>query len=264
MKKVWVGTSWKMNKPLSEAQAWCEALAYLLPPVLHEAVQPFVIPPFTAIQPVTRWLAEQQLPCLTGGQNMHEAESGAWTGEISASMLLEAGASLVELGHSERRASFNESDGAINRKVHTALRHGLRPLICIGDSAEEKAWGVSPETVIRQAKIALHGLTASEAQRCLLAWEPIWAIGAGGTPAAPEEAGAMHRLLRIALQEKYGAQAGARIPLLYGGSVNLQNAAPLLQQADIDGLFIGRAAWDAAGYCRIVQSVVQDFILKAL
>lgn len=264
MNKVWIGTSWKMNKPLSEAQAYCDTLARLLPPVMHAAVQPFFIPPFTAIQPVTAWLAARQLPCLTGGQNMHEAENGAWTGEISAAMLAEAGATLVELGHSERRANFNESDGAINRKVHTALRHGLRPLICIGDSAADKAWGVSPETVIRQAKIALHGLTAAEAQRCLLAWEPVWAIGEQGTPATPEDAGAMHRLLRRMLQEQYGAEAGARIPLLYGGSVTLQNAVPLLQQGEIDGLFIGRAAWDAAGYCRIVQRVVQDFILNAL
>ncbi|WP_142909513.1 triose-phosphate isomerase, partial [Klebsiella pneumoniae] len=104
------------------------------------AIQPFVIPPFTAIQPVSHFLQTHQLPLLTGAQNMHEADQGAWTGEISAAMLAETGATLVELGHSERRAAFNESDAAINRKVHSALGHGLRPLICIGDSAEEKRW----------------------------------------------------------------------------------------------------------------------------
>ena len=145
MTPIWLGTSWKMNKPLSQAMAWCETLAARMPEGCHPAIQPFVIPPFTAIQPVSHFLQMHQLPLLTGAQNMHEADQGAWTGEISAAMLAETGATLVELGHSERRAAFNESDAAINRKVHSALGHGLRPLICIGDSAEEKRWQVSRE-----------------------------------------------------------------------------------------------------------------------
>ncbi len=146
MTPIWLGTSWKMNKPLSQAMAWCETLAARMPEGCHPAIQPFVIPPFTAIQPVSHFLQTHQLPLLTGAQNMHEADQGAWTGEISAAMLAETGATLVELGHSERRAAFNESDAAINRKVHSALGHGLRPLICIGDSAEEKRWQVSRES----------------------------------------------------------------------------------------------------------------------
>lgn len=113
---------------------------------------------------------------------MHEADQGAWTGEISAAMLAETGATLVELGHSERRAAFNESDAAINRKVHSALGHGLRPLICIGDSAEEKRWQVSRESVVRQMKIALYGLSHQQALQTLIAYEPVWAIGEHGTP----------------------------------------------------------------------------------
>lgn len=263
MKTIWLGTSWKMNKTRAEALAYCETLIGQLPAVLHETIQPFFIPSFTAIQPVTACLQTHRLPWLTGGQNMSEQDSGALTGEISASMLVDAGATLVELGHSERRANFNETDEKINKKVHAALRHGLRPLICIGDTAEEKAWQVSSETVIRQAKIALHGLSVSEAQKCIIAYEPVWAIGEHGTPAMPEEAGEIHSILRRALCEKFGESAGAQIPLLYGGSVNQQNAVTLLQQADIDGLFIGRAAWDAVGYCQIVARVVQDLILKA-
>ena len=263
MKKIWIGTSWKMNKTRAEALSYCETLREQLPGITNEAIQSFFIPPFTAIQQITAYLQAHQLPCLTGGQNMHQQDEGAWTGEISASMLLDAGATLVELGHSERRANFNETDKLINKKVHTALRYGLRPLICIGDSAEEKAWQVSAETVIRQMKIALHGLTVEEAQRSVIAYEPVWAIGEHGTPATPEQAGEIHQILRQALNAKYGAAAGARIPLLYGGSVNEQNAVSLLQQSEIDGLFIGRAAWDASGYCKIVQRVVQDFILKA-
>lgn len=263
MKPIWLGTSWKMNKPFTEAMAWCETLAQQLPETLHPDIQPFVIPPFTAIHPVSQYLQQHKIPCLTGAQNMHEAEEGAWTGEISAAMLAETGATLVELGHSERRGAFNESDAAINRKVHAALRHGLRPLVCIGDSAEEKRWHVSRETVVRQMKIALYGLNEQQALQTLVAYEPVWAIGEYGTPAAPEQAGDIHQALRQALCEIFGEQTGQRIPLLYGGSVNLQNSVELLQQNDVDGLFIGRAAWDANGYCKIVQRVKQEFILQA-
>lgn len=239
MAPIWLGTSWKMNKPLSQAMAWCETLAARMPEGCHPAIQPFVIPPFTAIQPVSHFLQTHQLPLLTGAQNMHEADQGAWTGEISAAMLAETGATLVELGHSERRAAFNESDAAINRKVHSALGHGLRPLICIGDSAEEKRWQVSRESVVRQMKIALYGLSHQQALRTLIAYEPVWAIGEHGTPASPQEAGVIHQALRQALCERFGHETGTRIPLLYGGSVTLQNAVELLRQQEINGLFIG-------------------------
>ncbi|MGK9173208.1 triose-phosphate isomerase [Yokenella regensburgei] len=263
MKRLMIGTSWKMNKPLSQALAYCDALATQLPPLLHPAVQPFFIPPFTAIHPVSEFFRQHDLPCLTGAQNMHQEEAGAWTGEISAAMIAETGATLVEMGHSERRGAFNETDAAINAKVHTALRHGLRPLVCIGDSADEKRWGVSAESVVRQMKIALYGLTAEQAKRTLIAYEPIWAIGEQGTPASPEQAAEIHHALRAALCERYGQEEGQQISLLYGGSVNLQNCVALVSQENIDGLFIGRSAWEAAGYCAIVQRVVQDFIMKA-
>lgn len=263
MKRLMIGTSWKMNKPLSQAMAWCDALATQLPPVLHPAIQPFFIPPFTAIEPVTAFLKAHNLPCLTGAQNMHQDEAGAWTGEISASMIAETGATLVEMGHSERRGAFNETDAAVNAKVHTALRHGLRPLVCIGDSADEKRWGVSVESVVRQMKIALYGLNAEQAKQVLIAYEPIWAIGEHGTPATPAQAAEIHQALRAALCALYGAEDGQQISLLYGGSVNLQNCVELVSQDNIDGLFIGRSAWEAAGYCAIVQRVVQDFITKA-
>ncbi|EOF4705773.1 triose-phosphate isomerase [Klebsiella oxytoca] len=263
MEQIWLGTSWKMNKPLSQAMAWCETLTERLPEVLHPKIQPFVIPPFTAIHPVSQYLQQHQIPCLTGAQNMHEAENGAWTGEISAAMLAETGATLVELGHSERRGAFNETDAAINQKVHSALRHGLRPLICIGDSADEKRWLVSRETVVRQMKIALYGLSEEQVLQTLVAYEPVWAIGEHGTPATPEQAADIHRALRQALCETFGTETGQRIPLLYGGSVNRQNAVELLLQDDINGLFIGRSAWDANGYCDIVQRVTEEFILQA-
>lgn len=263
MKPVWLGTSWKMNKSLSQARLWCETLAAQLPEIMHPSLQPFVIPPFTVLHAVSDFMQHHKLPCLTGAQNMHEAEEGAWTGEISAAMLTEAGADMVELGHSERRAAFNETDGTINLKVQRALQHGLRPLICIGDSADEKRWQVSRETVVRQMKIALHNLTPQQVLRTLIAYEPVWAIGEHGTPATPQQAGEIHEILRLTLCESFGYDVGQRVPLLYGGSVNLENSVALLQQPEIDGLFIGRAAWDAGGYCSIVQRVVQEFIVKS-
>lgn len=263
MQTIYLGTSWKMNKPLSEAMAYCEALAAQLPAVTHPDIQPFFIPPFTAITPVSDFFRQHQFTWLTGAQNMHEDACGAWTGEISASMIAETGATLVELGHSERRAAFNETDGAINKKVHAALQAGLRPLVCVGDSGDEKRWGVSRETVIRQMKIALHGLSAEQAGKTLVAYEPIWAIGVHGTPATPEEAGLIHQALFGALCDMFGEPLAQKIPLLYGGSVNADNAVALLSQPNVNGLFIGRSAWDAAGYCEIVRRVVQQFIHKA-
>jgi len=263
MKPLMIGTSWKMNKPLSQAMAYCDALTTHLPPVLHPKIQPFFIPPFTAIQPVTDFLRQHNLPCLTGAQNMHQDEAGAWTGEISASMIAETGATLVEMGHSERRGAFNETDAAINAKVHTALRHGLRPLVCIGDSGDEKRCVVAVKSVVREMKIALYGLTPEHAKQVLVRYDPSWSIGEHGVPATPEQAAEIHHALRSALCALYGAEEGQQISLLYGGSVNLQNCVELVSQANIDGLFIGRSAWDAAGYCAIVQRVVQDFITKA-
>lgn len=263
MKHLMIGTSWKMNKPFSEAMAYCDTLVTMLPGVLHSSIQPFFIPPFTAIQPVSDFFRHHHQNWLTGAQNMHQQVAGAWTGEISASMIAEAGATLVELGHSERRAAFNETDNDINQKVHTALAYGLRPLVCVGDTADEKRWCVSKETVIRQMKIALYGLTQTQVLHALVAYEPVWAIGEQGIPATPEQAAEIHHSLRYGLCEMFGEDVGKQIPLLYGGSVNLDNAVALVSQPNIDGLFIGRAAWDAAGYCAIVQRIAQEFVAKA-
>ena len=252
MTPIWLGTSWKMNKPLSQAMAWCETLAARMPEGCHPAIQPFVIPPFTAIQPVSHFLQTHQLPLLTGAQNMHEADQGAWTGEISAAMLAETGATLVELGHSERRAAFNESDAAINRKVHSALGHGLRPLICIGDSAEEKRWQVSRESVVRQMKIALYGLSHQQALRTLIAYEPVWAIGTGRT-ATPEQAEEVCAAIRATVEDLFGAEVAEKLRVLYGGSMNEGNAALLLAEPDIDGGLIGGAALKADSFIQIVK-----------
>ncbi|MDI5984683.1 triose-phosphate isomerase [Halomonas sp. M4R5S39] len=243
----WIGTSWKMNKTLGEAADYCAALhdAELL---RDPRLQGFVIPPFTALSEVCRALADT--PVMVGAQNMHWADSGAYTGEVSPPMVRDCGADIVELGHSERRESFNETDAAINRKVKAALAQGLRPLICVGETAEEKALGAAADTVIRQCRIALGGVPAEALERVLIAYEPVWAIGEHGTPATAEDAGWMHRRIREALPT---TARGEPLPVLYGGSVNPDNCAELAALPEVAGLFIGRSAWRPEGLLRIAE-----------
>ena len=257
MKKILIGTSWKMNKTLSEAMQFCDQLKANLPTDLNPKIQPFIIPPFTAVREVTNYIKENQINCLTGVQNMHFADAGAFTGEISPLMVKDTGAILVEMGHSERREFFGETDKTVNKKVHAAFKHGLTPLVCIGDSAQDKLWQVSAETVIKQMKIALAGMNKEQVANTIIAYEPIWAIGEHGVPATAEEAETIHRKLRQALQESYGETVANQVSILYGGSVNPNNCAELIQQPNIDGLFIGRSAWQAEGFCNILSIINQ-------
>lgn len=258
MKKIYIGTSWKMNKTLADALLYCEQLRTFYPENLKKQIQPFVIPPFTCVREVSDYIQRHNLNCLTGVQNMHFEDSGAFTGEISPIMAKDTGAKLVEMGHSERREFFGETDMTVNKKVHAALKHQLTPLVCIGDSAQEKAWGVSHEAVVKQMKIALYGVDKTQVEQVIIAYEPIWAIGEHGVPATPEEAESIHHRLRLALTEMYGTEIANKIILLYGGSVNLENSTLLITQPNIDGLFIGRSAWQAKGFCNILSAINQQ------
>lgn len=250
MKTRWIGTSWKMNKTSDEVAAFCQQIL----PALQgcpEWIQSFLIPPFPYVQQVGEALGS--VDTLTGVQNICWAEQGAYTGEVSAKMAKDIGASLVEIGHSERRELFNESDHTVNLKVHAALEQGLMPLICVGDSLEEKRWGVSLESIVRQVKIALHGVSAEQLARVWIAYEPVWAIGEQGIPASADEAESGLAAIRAGVRQCFGEACAEHTVLLYGGSVNPDNAAELLQQPNIDGLFIGRSAWQAAGYAQLLQ-----------
>ena len=250
MRDTWIGTGWKMNHLQSDAEAYAATLRAglgSLPGGLHV----FVVPPFTALRRVRELTAG--LPLHVSAQNMHWEERGAFTGEISAAMLVECGVDLVELGHSERRAMFGETDAAVNRKVLAALAHGLRPLVCVGETGEEKALGAARETVARQVKMALHGVPRDRAREVLVAYEPVWAIGTAGVPAEPGYASQIHGALREALRDLFGAEVASEACLLYGGSVNLENAPALLASADVDGLFVGRTAWKAEGLLALVR-----------
>ena len=241
---LWIGTSWKMNKTRGEAEKWAATAAAQTFPA---GMQPFVIPPFTSIATVSERLAGTRL--RVGAQNMHWADAGAWTGEVSAAMVKDCGATLVELGHSERRTHFGETDETVALKVAAALAHGLTPLICIGETAEQKADGQADVVLRHQVRMALSRVTSVHRNSTvLLAYEPVWSIGEGGTPASAAYAEARH----TAIAEVAGQVMDRPVPCLYGGSVNADNCRDYVRQPHIDGLFIGRSAWQAEGYLEIV------------
>ena len=236
-----------MNKTLAEARAFAEGL---LTAAADSRMQRFVIPPFTAIREIKSILANTTVK--VGAQNMHWAERGAWTGEISPLMLTDCNVDLVELGHSERREHFGETDDTVGLKVEAAVRHGLTPLICIGETLADRESGRAPDVLADEVRGALGRLSPDQkASPILLAYEPVWAIGENGIPATAEYADARQAEIIAVVQDVLGR----RIPCLYGGSVNPENCAELATCAHIDGLFIGRSAWDVTGYLDILERV---------
>jgi triosephosphate isomerase len=240
----WIGTSWKMNKTLPEAQAFARALAEAAE---HERILRFVIPAFTTIREVKAILRDTSVK--VGAQNMHWADAGAWTGEISASMLRDCGMDIVELGHSERREFFGETDATVGLKVEAAVRHGLIPLICVGETLADRESGRAAELLAAQTRAALAKLSEPQKRaEILFAYEPVWAIGEKGVPASPDYADARQgEIVEVA-----ASVLGRRVPCLYGGSVNAQNCAELIGKLHVDGLFIGRSAWSPEGYLDIL------------
>lgn len=239
---VWIGTSWKMNKTLGEAIAFADGLEA----GGHPRIRRFVIPPFTAIREVKARLAATDV--LVGAQTMHWADAGAWTGEVSPVMLVDCGAELVELGHSERREHFGETNETVGLKVAAAVRHGLIPLVCVGETMDEREAGRAREVLEEQVRAALVHVE-DRGTTVLFAYEPVWAIGEAGVPAAPEYADARQGEIRAVANDVLGRA----VPCLYGGSVNLENCADLIACPNIDGLFIGRAAWQVEGYLAILN-----------
>ncbi|WP_174279643.1 triose-phosphate isomerase [Sphingomonas bacterium] len=241
-----VGTSWKMNKLRADADAFCTTLV-ADGAALASRVDLFVVPPFTLIERVAAALGRTGI--AVGAQNVHWDDAGAWTGEISAPQAGDAGASFVEIGHSERRANFAETDGTVARKVAAVARNGLGALVCIGDTADEHRAGRSADVLADQVDAALSLAAAADPAAIAFAYEPVWAIGEHGTPADPAFANDMI----AGIAARAGARLGREVSVLYGGSVHRDNAAALAAQPDIDGLFIGRSAWDAAGLLAIAH-----------
>jgi len=244
--RYWIGTSWKMNKTLAEAKSFAQSLASA-DAASDPRIQRFVIPSFTVVRDVKRILADTSVK--VGAQNMHWADQGAWTGEISPLMLTDCGLDIVELGHSERRERFGETDETVGLKAEAAVRHGLIPLICIGETLQQREAGRASKVLEAQVRGALGKLSAAQKRLpVLLAYEPVWAIGDNGIPATSDYADARQAEIIAVAQDVLGC----KVPCLYGGSVNPSNCVELIQCPHIDGLFIGRSAWKVEGYLDIL------------
>lgn len=243
-----------MNKTRVEAEAFATTLAQSAL-AQSEVFQPFVIPPFPYIATVAEKLKSTRV--IVGAQNMHWAEKGAWTGEISPVMIKDCGATLVELGHSERRTHFGETDEMVAMKIASALSYGLTPLVCIGDTKQEYDAGATSAVLERQVIAALSKTDRESARKILFAYEPVWSIGEGGVPANPDFANNEH----LKIKALTASLIGIELPVLYGGSVNLENCVDLAKRPAIDGLFIGRSAWDAAGFIAICQKITKSLVI---
>ncbi len=244
---IWIGTSWKMNKTLAEAEQFANELS-AVDADPDDTIQRFVVPPFTSVREVKKLLGQTSVK--VGAQNMHWADTGAWTGEISPLMLKDCNLDLVELGHSERREFFGETDQTVGLKVEAAVRHGLIPLICIGETLVQREAGRAEEVLGAQVAGALSKLEGAQKNAPMLfAYEPVWAIGDNGIPASADYANQRHQMISQIVSDILGR----KLPCLYGGSVNANNCAELITSSHIDGLFIGRAAWDVQDYLDILK-----------
>ena len=242
-----IAGNWKMHKTVGEAEALVRGLVTLGEP----ADQVLLCPPFTALARVGELLRGQP-GFFLGAQNMHWEKAGAYTGEVSSGMLAELGCAFVILGHSERRHSFRETDAEINRKVGAAPGAGLVPVLCVGETREEREAGRAQEVVGGQLRAGLAGVAAAEAARLVLAYEPVWAIGSG-LAAGPEDAQGMAAFLRGELVQLWGREAAGEVRILYGGSVTPDNSEVFLGQPDVDGALVGGAALDAAKFGRMYR-----------
>lgn len=250
MKKLLMGTNLKMYKTPAQTESYLSALQSLTEDLRND-VTLFVIPSYPALDRAMNTVKDKAI--LLGAQNMHPEEQGQFTGEVSPLMLKELGLDIVEIGHSERRHVFHETDAEENKKVLSALAHGFTALLCVGETAEQKAYGVADEVLSMQLKIGLNGVAKSQLSRLWVAYEPVWAIGVNGTPASPQYAAQRHQHIKTVLEKLF---PGNEVPVLYGGSVNPNNAEELIVQDGIDGLFTGRAAWEAENFNKLIRQVL--------
>jgi triosephosphate isomerase len=249
-KKIIAG-NWKMHKTVVEARTLVGALKKEVGDVTDPVV--LVCPPFTALTEVALALKDSEIQI--GGQNMHEADFGAFTGEISAEMLLTSGCSYVILGHSERRALFSETDKLVNTKAHKALAAGLIPIVCVGETLNQREDGVTEKVIEEQISGSLDSLSESDMKKTVIAYEPVWAIGTGKV-ATPEQAEEVHVFIRKLLAQKFGGETAEEITILYGGSVKASNAAGLFEKKNIDGALIGGASLKADEFAAIVKAMM--------
>jgi triosephosphate isomerase len=242
-----IAGNWKMNKTIAEAVAFAAGLRAACSSAPEREV--IIAPPFTALQAVAEAIRGSFIHLAA--QNLHDAEKGAFTGEISAGMLREAGCAWVIVGHSERRVLFGEGDALINRKLRTAITTGLKPIFCIGESLREREEDKTETVIERQLKEGLNNFTGDDIATCVIAYEPVWAIGTGKT-ASPAQAEEVHRFIRTWAAGRFGQKQADALPILYGGSVTPKNIADLMAQPDINGALVGGASLDIDSFVRII------------
>lgn len=248
MRKPIIAGNWKMHKNIGEAVALVRELAELTADV--KEVDMVVCPPFTALYPVSEELKNTGIGL--GAQNMYWEKQGAFTGEVSPVMLKDAGCQYVIIGHSERRQYFVETDETVNKKVKTALSYNLIPIMCVGETLEQRETGTTEAIIGQQVKGGLAGLTSAEVAGMVIAYEPIWAIGTGRTASA-DDANTVCGFVRKTVAELFDIQTAASVRIQYGGSVKPSNIAELMAKSDIDGALVGGAALDAAGFSQIIK-----------
>lgn len=239
--------NWKMHKTIAEAKDFVRQLIPLLTP---DSYTTWLAVPFTIIHSLSQDVQSTHL--IIGAQNMNDASEGAFTGEIAGKMLKDAGAQFVLLGHSERRRLYHEDDAFINRKIKRAIEVGLRPVLCIGETTQEREEGQTEEVVKRQLQQCLEGIEPQFLTSLVIAYEPVWAIGTGKN-ASPEEVQMVHQFCRNILKEQMSAEQADQIPIQYGGSVNASNAYQFLSQPDINGLLVGGASLSLESFIKIVN-----------
>ena len=252
-KKLYFGSNFKMYKNAAETGIYLREIAAATEDLDKDRCCFFFIPSFTALDQASRTPVRDRF--ILGAQNMCWENKGQFTGEISPDMLKEFGVELVLVGHSERRHIFRETDVMENKKVLKALESGFTVLLAVGETKEEKDLGICEDVIRKQLKTGLHSVTPDQANKVWVAYEPVWSIGVEGTPASADYAQSVHRIMRECLTGILG-EAGARIPLLYGGSVNPQNGISLIRQPDIDGLFTTRTAFQVEAFSRLIPEIV--------
>jgi len=248
MRKKLIVANWKMHKTVDQVKNFLQAF---LPMVKgHDRDQIVLCPPFVYLGPTAGALRGSQVS--VGAQDMFWEKEGAYTGEVSAQMLLGAGCRYVIIGHSERRQYFGETDETVNRKLKAALQVDLRPIVCVGEVLEEREAGLTREVLERQCNIAFAGIDGPDAMPMIVAYEPVWAIGTGKT-ATPPMAAEAHRIIRAQAEKAFGAEVSENLRILYGGSVKPSNAKELMEQEEIDGALVGGASLDPASFAAIVK-----------
>ncbi len=247
MRKKVIAGNWKMNMLPNEAMAFIEELAPLVKNTENEVI---LCVPYTDL--FYSLLTAQETNIKIGAQNMHFEESGAYTGEVSGKMLKSIGVEYVIIGHSERRQYFAETDESVNKKIKAAFLNGLKPIVCVGETLEQREEGKTVEIITKQTQLALDGLTSEQVENIIIAYEPIWAIGTGKT-ATSEDANNSIKEIRNKIGKIYGQNTADRVIIQYGGSVKPSNAKELFEMSDIDGGLVGGASLKAEEFSKIVN-----------